>query len=79
MTIEPITRQQVDGLIRSMSPMAAMIAELASVNLKAGRGVLEGRDRCLWTHDRRRITICLPSDGGLLASVAKQPDPECPV
>jgi len=79
MTTEPVTQKAVDHLIRAVGPVAAMICELHNVDLTKGRGVLQGSDRCMWTKGRRRITVCLPSDGGLVASIGKEPDPECPV
>lgn len=79
MNIEPVTQKAVEHLRRAMSPMAAMVIDLDKVDLSKGRGVLKGNDRCLWTTDKRRITICLCDDGGLVASVGKEPDMECPV
>ena len=82
MKIEPITQQQVDALIKAMGFLSAMVCSLGDADILKGRGVLENKEgntkHCLWTKDRRRITVTLCSDGGLLASCGKTPDPECP-
>lgn len=58
--------------------LGAMVARLGDVDVKRGRGVLEGNDRCLWTTDGCRITISLASDGGLCVGCNKDTDPEAP-
>lgn len=80
MNIEPVTQKQLDSLIRAEGHLAASIVGLYQIDLSKGRGVLEGDDRCLWTHDRCRVTIAAPRNGaGFMLSLAKDPDPECPV
>lgn len=75
MKTEPVTQAQVDALIRaSGGHIPAMISGLYEVDLSRGRGVLEGSDRCLWTHDGRRITVSLLTGGGVIVSLAQQPD-----
>lgn len=83
MKIEPVTIEQIKALrqavVRTHSPMAYMLTGLGDVDLSKGRGVLEGTARCLWTTDRRRITVSGLTDGGaFIIAVSKDPDPECP-
>ncbi len=78
MNIEPVTQAKVDSLIRCVGGIGAMIARLGDVDLKRGRGVLEGNNRCLWTNDGCRITIDVASDGGLCVACDKDADPEAP-
>jgi hypothetical protein len=73
-SVEPVTQKQVDSLHRVLG-LGALVCKLSEVDLNAGRGVLEGNNRCLWTKDGHRITVTLCSDGGVIASVSKDPDP----
>lgn len=82
MTIEPVTREQLRALRKCLGgPIAALVARIDDVDLSKGRGTIEaGREHCLWTKDRCRITVTVfPSGEGMLASVGKEPDPECPL
>ena len=76
MQIEPVTQEQVDKLARALGRLQAGILELHNVDIAKGRGVLTGNDRCLWTKDGRRITVCI--DHGVICTIGKEPDPECP-
>ena len=84
MKIEPVTKEQVNALTRSVSPMARLVVGMADVDVRKGRGVLVDEtgtgsvSHCLWTRSRHRITVCVCSDGGLVVSRGKEPDPECP-
>jgi len=76
---EPVTEKQLQSLINAMGSVAAPIfLELCHVDLAAGRGILKGNDRCLWTKDGKRITICLTSDGGVIGSISREIDPDKP-
>lgn len=78
-SIEPVTDRQLQSLIQAMGSIAApMILDLGNVDLKAGRGVLEGHNRCLWTKSGHRITISLSSDGGVIGSLSSEIDPDKP-
>lgn len=76
MKIEPVTKEQVEALVNAVGPIAAMISGLYKVDLSRGRGVLKKYKHCLWTDDGRRITVNV--DGGIVASTAKEQDPDLP-
>lgn len=79
LSVEPINRSQYDALLRMTTPIQQQIARLGDADLTRGRGVLPGKHRrCLWTHDGCRITIAPIMGGGLIISVAKEPDPKAP-
>ena len=78
MKIEPVARSQLGVLLHAVGSLQTIILCLNEVDLAKGRGVLEGNIRCLWTHDKHRITISPLDDGGLFGSVSQDPDPECP-
>lgn len=76
---EPVTKAQVEALGRAAGgPLAAMVARLHEVDVSAGRGILGGDDRCLWTDDGCRITVTLLMDSGVILSVSQDPDPAYP-
>lgn len=76
MKIEPVTKSQVQMIAGVIGTIGAMICNLGDVDVSKGAGVLGPQEKCLWTKDGRRITITMTSDGGLIASCAKHPDPE---
>lgn len=74
---EQVTVTQVVALVKTLG-LGAMICDFAKVDYTRGRGILEGDDRCLWTTDGKRITISLTSDGGMITSQTREPDPDMP-
>jgi hypothetical protein len=78
--IEPVTNKQLIALAKALGPISSMVVGLGFVDLSKGRGVLnkDSNDRCLWDKDGRRITIYVPSTGGIYASRSKSQDPYCP-
>lgn len=77
MKTEPVTRDQVNSLIRALG-FGAMVCDFGNIDYTRGRGVLDGTDRCLWTKKGHRITVGLITGGGIVASQSKDPDPEIP-
>ena len=67
MKIEPVTQKMIDGLIKAVGPMAALISGLNEVDISLGRGVLE-KGHCLWTTEGHRVTVIASSDGGICVS-----------
>jgi hypothetical protein len=78
MKIEPVNEKQIDALIRCIGMAGAMVCGLGEVDLTRGRGILDDMNRCLWTKDKKRITVTVASDGGIITSLGKEVDPECP-
>lgn len=78
MKTEAVTQAQLDALIRIAGPLGALVGGLDEVDLTKGRGVLEDSTRCLWTKDRKRVTVSPLTGGGMIVSCANDPDPECP-
>ena len=78
MKIEPIKESQVEALIRTVTPLAALIGGLFDVDVTHGRGVLDdtGRNHCLWTGDGRRVNVLVDAYGGIIVSKEKEVDPE---
>lgn len=77
MEIEKVTQEQINAIQRAAG-MGAMIVDFHNVDLDAGRGVLDGNNRCVWTKDGKRITVAIPQTGGFIVSQGKNPDPEYP-
>lgn len=75
--IEPVTQSQVHSLVRCLRS-GIQIIDLGEVDFKAGRGVLEGNNRCLWTKKGHRITVAISSDGGMITTQSREIDPDKP-
>jgi len=78
MNTEPVTPFQVSAIQAVLGFGASLIVDFRSVDYTKGRGILEGLDRCLWTKKGQRITISVIRDGGLIASQAREVDPDLP-
>jgi len=79
MKIEPVTKDMVNALASAVGgAIPAMVCGLGDVDLSRGRGVLDenGREHCLWNSEGKRITVTVCSDGGVIASLAKEIHPE---
>jgi len=55
-----------------------MLIDFGNIDYSLGRGVGKGNDRCLWTKKGQRIDIAVASDGGIIASQTREPDPDRP-
>jgi len=75
--LEPVTEEQLKSLVK-MVGLGAIILDLGNVDLKAGRGVLEGNNRCLWTKAGHRITITVSQDMGVVSTISREIDPDKP-
>lgn len=75
--IEPISRDVLRTIARSMGPVVCAMLKLGDVDLKAGAGVIDGKSRCVWTGDGRRITF-ISEFGGFIGSISNTPDPGKP-
>ena len=71
---EPVTQRQVSALAQALG-LGAMVLDLGKVDYEIGRGVLNGRERCMWTTDGKRITIVPLANGGVIGSLSKDVDP----
>ena len=78
MNTEPLSQSQVTAIRRLLGFGANILIDFNSIDYTKGRGVLDGQSRCMWTKKGQRITIDVASDGGLIASQAKEVDPELP-
>ena len=79
MKTEPVTKEMLNALVSAVGGVIpAMVCGLGDVDLSRGRGVLgeHGREHCLWTTEGKRITVTVCSDGGVIASLAKEIHPE---
>jgi hypothetical protein len=74
---EPVSKDQIKAITRTMTPIARMVSCIDDADLSKGRGVLDGNDRCLWTKDKRRITIHISPDCMTIAC-SKDIDIHCP-
>lgn len=77
-TRDKITQSQVQALGQAIGGVGAMIAGLGEVDLSLGRRSNKKNHWSLWTRAGHKIDIELCSDGGLIASKSKQPDPDRP-
>lgn len=77
---ETFTRDQLNALVKVLGPLPSMVCNIGHVDISKGRGVLHesNGDRCVWDKEKHRITIQLVSDGGIIASRSRTPDPNCP-
>ena len=71
--IEPVNDTQLGALARMLG-LGCIAVDFHAIDPTAGRGVLNGRDRCLWTEDGNRITVST-GGGALFATISNQPDP----
>jgi len=78
MRTEPFTEDQLRSLSQTLNPIERMVIDLHDVDIDAGRGILEGSDRCIWTRRGHRITVAILPGGGYMLSQSKKPDPEYP-
>ena len=73
---EKLTQTQVNGLKTALGfQLWAIGADFSKVDLDAGQGIGKGNDRCLWFTDGRRLDVHMSHDGGIVASVTKDIDP----
>jgi len=81
--LEPVTKYQLKVLrsyvLKAHGAAGLMISGLDDVDLAKGRrpashGVYE-----MWSTDKKKITIALTGDGGLIVSCSKTEDPEYPI
>jgi hypothetical protein len=75
--LEPVKRAQVAILYQAMGMGRLIMPPLNDLDLELGRGVFGSRDHCLWAKDGRRVEINT-DNGGVIASVTKDPDPNYP-
>ena len=78
MKTEPVTRETVNMIASVIGSTAAMIVRLGDVDLSKGAGIISNNEKCLWTMSGHRISVLLSSDGGVIASCGKEPDPDIP-
>ena len=81
MKIESITKENIEGLIRCVGRVSAMISGLDNVDLKKGRGILDESNstHCLWTKEGKRITVDISkSAGSVMVSLSNNIDEELP-
>lgn len=71
---------KLEALPQAMIPkiMQAGWPIITAVRAEFGAAVLSDGSKCVWTPDRRRITMTSLRDGGFIVSQAKAADPECP-
>ena len=78
MKFEPVTKKQVQALIKSAGT-GAIIIDWNDIDYDLGRGIKNEKDwnggHCLFNKDGRRIDIG-GYDVGLLISQTKEPDPK---
>ncbi len=74
--LEPITAAQIK-MIANQLGMGAIIARIADADPKKGAGTIDKNTKCLWTRDRKRITIS-HEHGTTIASCSTETDPDAP-
>lgn len=78
MQTEAFTPAHLRALKQKLSPTAQLVARLNKVDMKCGRGILDGDVRCVWDNKGHRITINPVEGGGVVLTHSREPDPECP-
>jgi len=73
--IEPISRDVVETLESSLSPMEKLVIGWERVDIFAGIGWTGPQARCMWREDGRRVTFSLHPPHGHCVSVSLAPDP----
>lgn len=76
-SFEPLTRDKWDSIRKAFTPTQAIVAGLNFVDFRFGAGVIDDQTKCVWTRERRRVTIFV-SNGAYGASISKLEDPSCP-
>ena len=73
MKFEPVTKQQVQSLIKAVG-FGAMVIDWSNIDYELGRGITK-EGHCLFTTDGRRIDTG-GYQYGLIVSQTKEPDPK---
>jgi len=73
----PMNRSDTE-IIVSQIGFGAMILDLHLTDYSRGSMRSGERTRCFWLTDGRRVDISMGMDGGVIASVTHEPDPNIP-
>lgn len=73
--VEPLSRDIIATLEKTLTPMERLIIGLDRLDPFAGIAWTGIQSRCVWRDDGRRITISLHTPRGYAVSVSIAPDP----
>lgn len=74
MKTQPITKEQIDSLRKTLSGTKKNI-KWKDIDYEVGRGIINKKKYCLWTNEGYRIDISVTSQG-IKVSQSERKDPE---
>ena len=75
---EKMTKANRAAIIKGLGFGASFIIDFNKIDWERGSMQTGPKERVFWTTDGNRVTIVLSSDGGVLGTQTKDPDPELP-
>jgi hypothetical protein len=78
---EPLTKKQVIQLARILGGVTAIICDFGNIDFTRGRSIVKGgstQGAWMWTKAGRKIEVTMGYEGTMVASLAKDADPEMP-
>ena len=75
---EKMTKQDRAMLIRAMGFGASVIIDFNKLDFERGSMHTGPRERVFWTTDGNKVTFSMTTDGGVIGTQSKKPDPDLP-